>query len=99
MLYRFGNRDCKFESGVQFGPTCIFEGYNLVARNSNLREVKFGYGSYCGATCSLISVEVGKFSCLGPNVTIAIGRHPTINFISVHPAFLKISCSWVFLCQ
>ncbi|MBR3225711.1 MAG: CatB-related O-acetyltransferase [Atopobiaceae bacterium] len=35
--------------------------------------------------------EIGRYTCIGPNVTTAIGRHPTSGFISQHPAFYSIT--------
>lgn len=88
-VYKIKRKDCIFEDNVQFGKKCIFEGHNLISRNSYLRNVKMGYGSYCGNNCYLTSTKVGRYSCLGPNITIAIGRHPTTEFISIHPAFFS----------
>lgn len=89
LLYKLKRKDCVFEEEVKFGTSCVFEGHNLVSYRSYLRNVKMGYGSYCGADCFLVSSSIGRYSCLGPRVTIAIGRHPTKDFISIHPAFFS----------
>jgi acetyltransferase-like isoleucine patch superfamily enzyme len=33
------------------------------------------------------NVSVGKFTCIGPDVYIGLGSHPTSEFISIHPVF------------
>ena len=87
-IYR---KDCKFESGVEFGRTCIFEGNNYLSRNTYLCNVKMGYGSYTGIGCCISETEIGRYTCIGPNVTFAIGRHPTCKYVSQHPAFYSIN--------
>ena len=90
-LFSLKRHDCKIEKNVEFGKTCEFEGRNLLSRGSYLRNVYLGYGSYTGDNCLLRSTKVGRYTCIGPNVTIAIGRHPTSNFVSIHPAFYSLS--------
>lgn len=46
-----------------------------------------GYASYIGNSCLLRNTYIGRYTCIGPNVTVAIGRHPTSKFVSIHPAF------------
>ncbi len=89
-LFRLKRRDFKCEDDVEFGNTCEFEGQNLLSRGSYLRNVYMGYGSYIGNDCFLRSTRIGKYTCIGPNVTIAIGRHPTKDFVSIHPAFYSL---------
>ena len=47
--------------------------------------------SYCGDSCHLISVIVGKYTSIGPDVRIAVGHHPTGEFVSTHPIFYSKS--------
>jgi acetyltransferase-like isoleucine patch superfamily enzyme len=80
------NKSLKFEAGVQLN-NCEFGMFNRIARNSNLYKVKLGDMSYVGAGTSLSHVNVGKFSCIGPDVKMGTGIHPTNTFVSIHPAF------------
>lgn len=92
LLIRLKRRDCRIEPGVEFGKRCRFEGHNLLSRGTYLRNVSMGFGSYTGDNCFLRSTRIGRYSCLGPNVIVAIGRHPTHDFVSIHPAFFSVSC-------
>lgn len=87
IIYKWSHKDCIFEHGVEFGSSCTFLGNNLVSRNSFLNHVEMGYMSYCGDSCHLISAKIGKYTSIGPDVKISIGRHPTDIFVSTHPIF------------
>ena len=63
-----------------------FEGKNVISDGSIVKKSYFGYASYTGTNCEIYNTKIGKYSCIGPNVTIIIGSHP-INFVSVHPVF------------
>lgn len=88
-VYRIIRWDCTFEQGVEIGRDCIFEGHNLVSRRTFLRNVEMGFASYTGDNCLLKSTKIGRYTCIGPNVVVAIGRHPTSGFVSIHPAFFS----------
>jgi acetyltransferase-like isoleucine patch superfamily enzyme len=64
-----------------------FEGSNLVSHRTYLKEVSLGFASYVGNDSRLIKTKIGKYSCIGPFVSIIIGQHPTKGFVSVHPVF------------
>lgn len=67
------------------------EGKNYVGKQSELRNSFLGFGSYISADVTLIDTEVGRYTCIGPQVLTAIGKHPTDTFVSVHPAFYSTS--------
>lgn len=90
-IIRIKRKDCKFDDGIDFGRSCIFEGRNYISRGTYLNHVNMGYGSYTGKGCFLQGTIVGRYTCIGPNVTTAIGRHPTNSFVSQHPAFFSVS--------
>ena len=55
---------------------------DCVVNNSELGDFTYvSSGSYIN------NCKIGSFSCIGPNVSIGLGSHPTKDFISVHPIF------------
>ena len=66
----------------------IFGGYNRIG-NGTFFSGSIGYGSYMGQDCC-VSAEIGKYTCIANGVVTAMGRHPTRNWASVHPAFYSL---------
>jgi acetyltransferase-like isoleucine patch superfamily enzyme len=66
---------------------CHFGKFNRICTKSILSEVEIGDMSYIGQFSRLSKVKIGKFSCIGPEVLIGLGVHPTRDFVSIHPAF------------
>jgi acetyltransferase-like isoleucine patch superfamily enzyme len=65
-------------------------GGNYLDKHSVLRYSTLGFASYIGHHTILVKASVGKFTCIGPNVSIITGRHPASEFVSIHPAFYSI---------
>lgn len=68
----------------------VLMGRNHLARNVVLIDSLLGYATYVARDTDLIKTKVGSFSCIGPNVHIVAGRHPTSKFASIHPAFFSL---------
>lgn len=64
-----------------------FGQYNTLYEGAALTQVKLGSYSYVGANSRLLRVTVGKFCCIGPDVIAGLGRHPSSDFVSIHPVF------------
>lgn len=64
----------------------IFGNYNSIL-DARITNSKLGSYSYISSNSDINFCEIGKFSCIGPNVKIGLGSHPTSEFISIHPAF------------
>jgi acetyltransferase-like isoleucine patch superfamily enzyme len=82
---RFGPRcsvdsRCKFEEGVTIGP------------DSTLMATSMGRQTYCAFRLWAANTRFGRFCAIGPGVIAGIGRHPSRDFASTHPAFF--SPSW-----
>lgn len=75
---------------VSIGSKCIFEGANYLAGNDRIRHVKMGYGSYLSDSVELVDCCIGRYTCIGPAVKIVSGKHPTRDFVSIHPAFYSM---------
>lgn len=63
-----------------------FGKYNTVRKYSRLRNASLGDYSYVGRDSQVYEARIGKFTCIGPGVTIGPGEHPT-DRVSIHPIF------------
>ena len=68
----------------------IFENYNSIL-DARVTNSKLGNYSYISSNSEVNFCEIGKFTCIGPNVKIGLGGHPTSEFISVHPVFYSMA--------
>lgn len=65
----------------------ILEGRNLLLPGVSLIDSYLGRYSYLSKNSSIIKAKVGRYTCIGPEVKIIFGQHPTSKFVSIHPAF------------
>ena len=65
-------------------------GGNFLGRKSKLIGSYIGYASYIAENTVINNAKIGCYSCIGPNVEIIFGQHPTKEFVSVHPAFYSL---------
>lgn len=82
---------CVFDERTSINLHTSFEGYNRIGYGTHVSNAKFGYASYVSDSCFLNSISIGRYSCIGPNVHTAIGRHPTRSFVSLHPCFYSLN--------
>jgi acetyltransferase-like isoleucine patch superfamily enzyme len=66
---------------------CSFGKYNTIYPGAVLEQVRIGDFSYVADDSMVTDAEIGKFCCIGPQVLIGLGLHPSREFISIHPAF------------
>ena len=64
-----------------------FEGRNAIVSGVHLNNCKIGYASYIARNTVFSYVQIGRYSCIGPNIKVVQGQHPTKKFVSVHPMF------------
>ena len=69
------------------GKNCIFQGKNVVSNNASVENAQMGFGSYVGKGTNIHHATIGKYTCIGANVRIIVGLHPTKKYVSIHPAF------------
>lgn len=81
---------CRFEEGAVINQNVEFEGKNLLGRNTYFLNSYMGYASYVSDSGFLNNVHIGRFTCIGPNVRTALGRHPSRGMVSVHPSFFSL---------
>ena len=66
---------------------CKFGNYNTLYKNAKLTNVALDDFSYVGRDCAFANTSIGKFVCIGPEVICGLGRHPSRDFVSIHPIF------------
>ena len=78
------------ENGVKLTSDSTLEGKNRICKNSSVVSTHIGYASYIGENVALLNTWVGRYSCIGPEVQVIRGEHPTDTFVSIHPAFYSL---------
>lgn len=63
-----------------------FAEYNTIRKYARVRDCIMGSYSYISRESQVYHASIGKFTCIGPQVIIGPGEHPT-NFVSSHPIF------------
>lgn len=66
---------------------CKFGNYNTLSDGVVLNNVSLGDFSYVGGNSVVSNTEIGKFSCISREVSIGLGKHPSRDFVSIHPIF------------
>ena len=66
-----------------------FGNYNVLYEGVILTNVTLGDFTYIASYSNLSNTDIGKFSSIGPEVRAGLGKHPTRNFVSTHPAFFS----------
>lgn len=66
------------------------EGFNTIAKGAVVINSSLGCASYISSNSELSDTKILRYSCVGPNVKIIRGQHPTKNFVSIHPAFFSL---------
>ena len=73
--------------GLIHANNSTFGRYNSLAPGVSFNNSSLGDYSYISADSHINFTAIGKFTCIGPEVKIGLGTHPTSVFVSVHPAF------------
>lgn len=66
---------------------CHFGNYNTLYADVVLTNVTMGDFSYIANDSKVNNADIGKFSAIGPEVLVGLGKHPTRDFVSTHPIF------------
>ena len=65
----------------------VLEGKNYLGRNTVIKNVRLGFGSYINNNGDITDTAIGKYTSIGANVSTVIGRHPLSKQAAMHPAF------------
>lgn len=83
-------RKSKLKIGyLSYAKKSSFGLYNTVQKNVTLTNVELGDFSYISFNTSISKTKIGKFCSIGPDCKIGLGKHPSKNFVSTHPAFFS----------
>lgn len=72
---------------ASFSSDCKFGKFVTLHQEVSLTNVSIGNYSYVAARTRVTNATIGMFSCIGPEVIIGVGKHPTRDFVSSHPMF------------
>lgn len=89
-LYYKTRKGCRFAGKTYFSYLTKFEGYNYIGEGGRAIETDIGYRSYISDNSYFYNTSIGRYTCIGPRVSIVCGRHPIDTFVSVHPVFYSI---------
>jgi len=73
-----------------YAKNTFFEGKNIIREGAALINSRIGFGSYISEKTVLKHVDIGRYTCIGPNVSNFYGKHPANTFVSIHPAFYSL---------
>lgn len=78
-----------FQENVGLGENVYLEGANLLGARCCINRSFLGFASYIACESQIDKCNIGRYTCIGPYVRTIIGRHPTENFVSIHPIFFS----------
>jgi acetyltransferase-like isoleucine patch superfamily enzyme len=81
------NKNLVIRKKAFISPECKIGVYNVINGGARLRNVQLGDFSYVGTENKISNTTIGKFCCIGPQVLMGLGMHPTNTFVSSHPIF------------
>lgn len=93
IFFGFFNFLARIRYGISIGrhskvyPDSFFEGKNAVFNGTEVQGCDIGLCTYIANNSKIGSAKIGKFCAIGDNVRIMMGRHPSKDFVSVHPCF------------
>lgn len=89
-ILEFKHRDRFLKIGYMSSATnCKFSIYNTIYNDVSLNEVTLGDFTYIAGNTTISRATIGKFSSIGPDCKIGLGKHPTKDFVSTHPIFFS----------
>jgi len=86
--YSKGNLEVGY---MAIATECEFGRFNKLYPHAVLSKVRLGDMSYVSERSRLSRTNIGKFTCIGPDVMVGPGMHPSREFASIHPAFYSPS--------
>jgi len=89
-IYLSLRNNVKIKSGAVLNLRNRFEGKNVICENVIFRNSYLGFASYIGPGSEFFATKIGKYTCIGPNVKLITGSHPSHTFVSIHPCFYSL---------
>lgn len=72
---------------LSYAKNCKFGNNNTIYENVTLMNVEIGDFSYVNSHSCIARTKIGKFCSIGENVKCGLGKHPSQDMVSTHPAF------------
>lgn len=69
---------------------CHFGNFNTIYHFAELTHVALGDFTYIANGSKIMRTQIGKFCSIGPGVVCGLGKHPSREFITTHPAFFSL---------
>jgi len=69
---------------------CHFGNFNTIYHFVELTYVVLGDFTYVANGSKIMRTQIGKFCSIGPGVLCGLGKHPSREFITTHPAFFSL---------
>ncbi len=83
---KYAGKHIRIEYLVELNSVKFTE-YNTIRKYARLRDTSLGRCTYVGRESQVYHAQIGAFTCIGPDVIIGPGEHPTKDFVSSHPMF------------
>lgn len=94
---KFRWRDkCRFCGNAVADRKSTFDGRNYICNGTEIVNAHFGYASGVGINCFLKDIDIGKYCCFAGEIMTVVGRHPSSDYVSIHPAFYSTTQQWGF---
>lgn len=77
----------KFMPGASADNECTFLGPVNLGRDVKIRNCDVGANTYVASNSRIMNCEIGSYCSIGPDVLSGLGIHPSMRFVSTHPAF------------
>jgi len=86
----WNNKHKKLKIGyMSYAKRSSFGLYNTLQDNVILIDSKIDDFTYIASGTSISKAKIGKFCSIGSSCKIGLGKHPTKDFVSTHPAFFS----------
>lgn len=86
ILFKYNGKNIRIEYLAEISAV-EFSSWNTIRKYARLRDVSLGKCSYVGRESQVYHARIGAFTCIGPDVIIGPGEHPSRDFVSSHPIF------------
>jgi acetyltransferase-like isoleucine patch superfamily enzyme len=81
----------KFHDGARIDAECRLGEGVVIGANTKLFKCTIGRNTFFAPDSKLICCTIGAFCSFGPEVLAGLGKHPSRDFVSTHPAFFSQS--------
>jgi len=79
--------DVSIGKGSKIYLDSFFEGHNAVFNNTIVQGSHVGFCTYISNSSKIGEAKIGRFCAIGDNLKTSLGRHPSHDFVSMHPVF------------